>query len=163
MVVGGSSLGGQDASGLCGDAGDMPGSRKWELWGWGWSGVRERSRAECLLPSVPQTLYPARGWLFPQCVLSCISVQLWALRVGAGPGRGALVNTCQETGGSPQSLLVRIRLNPGPLHSLDLRPQGPNGLVQCVASRLVFVCLFPRGPQLEMNTEPLAVPSGGLV
>lgn len=65
--------------------------------------------------------------------------------------------------GSPQSPLVRIHLNPGPLHSLDLRPQGPNGLVQCVASRLVFVCLFPRGPQLEMNTEPLAVPSGGLV
>ena len=97
-VVGGSSPGGQDASVLCGDAGDVPGRRKWELWGWEWSGVGERSRAECLLPSVPQTLHPARGWLFPQSILSCISVQLWAPRVGAGPGRGALVNTCQEMG-----------------------------------------------------------------
>lgn len=74
-----------------------PGWRMWELRGWGWSGVGERSGAECLLPTVLQTLYPARGWLFPQSVLSWL-VQLWALCVGAGAGRGALMNTCQETG-----------------------------------------------------------------
>lgn len=97
-VVGGSSLGGQDASVLCGDAEDTPGRRKWELRGCGWSGVGKRSRPECLLPSVPQTLHPARGWLLAQSILSCIPVQLGALCVGGGPGRGTLVNTCQETG-----------------------------------------------------------------
>lgn len=114
-----------------------PGRRKWELRGWGWSGVGERSGAECLLPSVPQTLHPARGWLFPQSVLSCVSVC-------GGRAREGRTGEHLPGDGSPHSPLLRIPPNPGPLHSLDLRPQDPNNLVQPVASRMVFVCLFPK-------------------
>ena len=84
MVMAGSSLGRPDRMPLL-------------TAGVGMEWVGEWSGAECLLPAVPQTLHPARGWLFPQSVLSSL-VQLRALCVGAGAGRGALMNTCKEIG-----------------------------------------------------------------
>lgn len=128
MVMAGSSLGRPDRMPLL-------------TAGVGMEWVGEWSGAECLLPAVPQTLHPVRGWLFPQPVLSWL-VQLRALCGGRGwEGR---IDEHLPGDGSPHSPLVRIPLNPGPLHSLDLRPQNPNELVQPVASWMVFVCLFPK-------------------
>lgn len=135
-------LGGQDASVLCGDAEDTPGRRKWELRvmdGVGWGSGAGLS---VLLPSVPQTLHPA-GLAVSPVHPELHPCAAWGSLCGGRARRGTLVNTCQETGAL--TLLCEDPLSPGP-YLLRSQASEPNGLVQRVASQLVFVCLFPKRP-----------------
>lgn len=95
------------------------------------------SAARCSSDSVP-----CEGLAVPPVCPELIGAAPGSLY--GGRGREGCIDEHLPGDGSPHSPLVRIPLNPGPLHSLDLSPQDPNELVQPVASQMVFVYLFPK-------------------